>query len=99
MKKITLLLSLAMLSMAAMASGKWTLQGVEYTVDTLAHVKVGPGTTQTSLKLAGTLDLRVFYTTTDLSDKNVQMRVVKAKDKILATATVPVMATTNSKPG
>ena len=99
MKKITLLLSLAMLSMAAMASGKWALQGVEYTVDTLAHVKVGPGTTQTSLKLTGTLDLRVFYTTTDLSDKNVQMRVVKAKDKILATATVPVMATTNSKPG
>ena len=102
MKKLTLLLSLAMLSMAAMASGTWTLQGEKHLVDTLFHAKVGPGTTQTSLSVInekGTLPLRVFYTTTDLSNEYVDIKHVKAQDKLTGTATVPSMATTKSKPG
>ena len=51
--------------MAGFASGTWILHGKEYRVDTLYHAYIGPGTTQTSIKLAGPVNLRVFYTTTD----------------------------------
>ena len=53
--------------MAGFASGTWILHGKEYRVDTLYHAYIGPGTTQTSIKLAGPVNLRVFYTTTDLN--------------------------------
>ena len=45
MKKTAITLSLAAFAVAlqASASGKWTLQGVEYAVDTLSHYRVGPG--------------------------------------------------------
>ena len=42
------------------ASGAWTLQGKDYVVDTLFHAKVGPGTTQTSLRATGGSNLNIF---------------------------------------
>ena len=91
---------LVMAAFVAVAGGKtWDLQGSTYTVDTLYHAKVGPGTTQTSLKIAGSLDLRVFYTTTDLTDPNVEMRVAKAGNLLSKVATVTNLSKSNSVEG
>ena len=63
---------MAVAVLSAMAVGKtWNLQGSTYNVDTLYHAKVGPGTTQTELKVSGALNLKVFYTTTDITNENV----------------------------
>ena len=43
--------------MTGFASGTWILHGKEYRVDTLYHAYIGPGTTQTSIKLAGPVNL------------------------------------------
>ena len=99
MKKITLLSSIVLLSFSMMASTTWNLQGGTYSVDTLFHATVGPGTTQTSLVLDGGLDLRVFYTTTDLTNENVEVRVAKAGNRLQSVATVPNLAKANTKAG
>ena len=99
MNKVVISLVSAFIAFAVSASTTWTLQGETYTVDTLYHAKVGPGTTQTSLALSGSLKLRLFYTTTDLSNPNVDMRVAKAGNVIKKTATVTNLSKTNSKEG
>ena len=99
MKKILMFYVLMVVALMASASTTWTLQGKVYNVDTLYHAKVGPGTTQTSLALSGDLDLRIFYTTTDLSNPNVEMRVAKAGNVIKKTATVTNLSKSNSKEG
>ena len=99
MKKTISLLMLAMVAFAATAKGTWTLQGSTYTVDTLYHAKVGPGTTQTSLKVVGPVQLRVFYTTTDITNKNLDVKHVMAGDKLAGLATVASMAKSKSKEG
>ena len=70
----------------------WQIRDTEYTVDTLQHVKIGPGTTATQLQLKGAKKLQVFYTTTDLSDSKVDVRTVKANNTYASCATVPAMA-------
>ena len=76
------------------------LSGVEFSVDTLFHAKVGPGTTQTSLlvtsKEDANMQLRVFYTTTDLSTPAVSVEALIAQDKLSGGATVSSMATSHS---
>ena len=92
-------LALAMMAAsAASANTTWTLQSKEYQVDTLYHATVGPGTTQTSLQLSGPSNLRVYYTVTDLTNPNVEMRVVMAGDKYSACATVSSMAQSHTTP-
>lgn len=84
------------------ASSKYTydILGVTYSVDTLFHAQVGPGTTQTSLVFKGpTYDLRVFYLTIDLMNPNVSIRAVCGQDRVAGTETVRSMATRNSKDG
>ena len=52
MKKFTFFALAALLLPIGNANATtWTLQGNEYTVDTLQHVKIGPATTYTSLQL------------------------------------------------
>jgi len=70
----------------------WQIRDTEYTVDTLQHVKIGPGTTATQLQLKGAKKLQVFYTTTDLNDSKVDVRTVKANNTYASCATVPTMA-------
>lgn len=67
------------LSMSAWG-GQWSIKDNEYVADTLYHGQIGPGTTQTSVALKGSLTLQVFYTTIDLSNPYVDVRVVKAGD-------------------
>lgn len=97
MKK-SLLISLALLApLASWASTQWTLQGNTYNVDTLYHAPIGPGTTQTSLRVVGAYNLNVFYTTTDLTHSNVEMRVAPANNNSLAGgAGVSTMAKNNT---
>ncbi len=97
MKK-TLLFSLALLApLASWAAKQWTLQGNTYNVDTLYHAPIGPGTTQTSLRVVGAYNLNVFYTTTDLAHPNVEMRVAPAnKNSLAGGAGVSTMAKNNT---
>ena len=99
MRKTVALLMFAMVFFAMSAKTTWSLWGDTYTVDTLYHAKVGPGTTQTSLKVVGPVQLRVFYTTTDLTNENVDVTHVMAKDKLAGLATVSSMAKSKTKEG
>ena len=76
-----------------------TLDGVEFSVDTLFHAKVGPGTTETSLHLINKTNtsqqLRVFYLTTDLTNPNTSIQAVVAQDKLPGGGTVSSMATSH----
>ncbi len=99
MRKLFIALFAVLTSAMAFASGQWTLQGSVYTVDTLFHAKIGPGTTQTSLKLTGPVNQRVFYTVTDLTNPYVEMRAVMANDKIASCATVSSMAKNHNAEG
>lgn len=99
MRKLFIALFAVLNSAMAFASGQWTLQGSVYTVDTLFHAKIGPGTTQTSLKLTGPVNQRVFYTVTDLTNPYVEMRAVMANDKIVSCATVSSMAKNHNAEG
>lgn len=97
MKKSIILLLAAVAPFSMWASKTWTLQGNTYTVDTLYHAPVGPGTTQTSLRVEGAYNLNVFYTVTDLSHPNVEMRVAPANNNSLAGgAAVSKMAQNNT---
>lgn len=98
MRKITLLVMM-MCAMIASASTTWSLWGDTYNVDTIYHAKVGPGTTQTSLIVNGPVQLRVFYTTTDITNKNLDVKHVMAGDKLAGLATVASMAKSKSKEG
>ena len=75
------------------------LRGVDYTVDTLFHAKVGPGTTQTQLRLEGPSPLNVFYLTVDVSTPGVSIRTVSGTDKVAGTSRTSAMATSHSKDG
>ena len=86
-----LLLLSAALTFSSFAT-TWQIRDTEYTVDTLQHVKIGPGTTATQLKLNGAKKFRVFYTTTNLDNSKVDVRTVKANNKYASCATVPAMA-------
>lgn len=92
------MISLALLApLASWAAKQWTLQGNTYTVDTLYHAPIGPGTTQTSLRVVGAYNLNVFYTTTDLAHPNVEMRVAPAnKNSLAGGAAVSKMAQANT---
>ena len=83
----------------SMASTQWTLQGNTYTVDTIAHAKIGPGTTYTAVHASGNYNLNIFYSITDLSCPNVELRAVMANDKIASVATVSNMAKAHNAEG
>lgn len=91
-----LLLSLSCITFNSFASTIWKLQNVEYRVDTLSHVVIGPGTTQTTLLLEGPVKLRVFYTTTNMTDPNVNLKLIMGKDNLTSNVTVPNMPASHS---
>lgn len=87
---------LALTALAANASGQWTLQERTFDVDTIFHATVGPGTTQTSIYLTGPTTLHIFYTTTDVTNPNVEFRSVIAQDKLPGGEIIPNMASRKS---
>lgn len=99
MKKLAMICAAALFPMAAMASGQWTLKGNVFTVDTLFHQEIGPGTTQTSLSLKGPTMQHVFYATVDLTNPNVEIRAVKAGNKYVSCMTPSAQAAQMDRPG
>lgn len=93
MKKIFLSTALCLATVfSGSASDNWTLQGNSYTVDTLSHELIGPGTTLTKLQLSGHHKERIFYTTTDLTNENVEVKAVKGRNTLLGLETVSSMS-------
>ncbi len=100
MKKILTSLTLLLAAVGAQASGSWNVLGVEYTVDTLFHNQVGPGTMQTSLWFhSATNNLRVFYTEMDMTNPYLSLRGVCATDKLAGNERISAMAERKSAPG
>lgn len=93
MKKV-ILLSLLGLALSAQASDTWTLKGQKYSVDTLQHYHVGPGTTMTVVDLKGPAIQRVWYTVTDLECPDVEIRTISGKNDLRTRVTVPEMVQT-----
>jgi len=100
MKKNLLLLLIAMTCCTAWAGNTWSLLGDEYSVDTLFHAKIGPGTTQTSLYFTnGSTEMRVFYTTIDMTNPYLTLRTVSGADMTATGETVSSMAQRNDGEG
>ena len=100
MKKIFTLALGATFALTAFAEQDHiSLLGVDYTVDTIFHAKVGPGTTQTQLRLEGPSPLNVFYLTVDRTTPNVTIRTVSGTDKVAGTSRTSVMSQTKSTDG
>lgn len=92
-------LAFAGLQPAFASSLQWDLQGKTYNVDTVYHAKIGPGTTQTSLRLTGSSVMNLFYTTTDLSDPHAEMRVTKAGGSLEGLAKLSVQQKASDREG
>ena len=83
--KFSLLLTLFAVPLLASAANSVNLCGVDYSVDTLFHAKVGPVTNQTSLRLnevGGQGVLRAFYTTIDIDNPIVTFEATKGSDMV-----------------
>ena len=94
MRKVSLIALLALCG-AVPSFGRTNLdvRGVNYTVDTLYHAKIGPGTTQTQLRLeAGNMPLDVFYLTVDRTTPGVSIRTVNSTDKVAGNERTSAMA-------
>lgn len=85
--------------MASTATVDFDLRGTIMQLDTVFHAKVGPGTTQTQLRLSGVNSLDVFYLTVDKTTPGVSIRSVCATDKVAGNARTSAMAANKSKDG
>jgi len=88
-------------ALASSASTTWNVIGTDYTVDTLFHNQVGPGTTTTSLWFHNDAKstLRVFYCTMDMTNPYLSLAGVCATDKLAGNEKVSAMAERKSEPG
>ena len=100
MKKLLTFVSLLTLASSASASGIVNLQGTIFNVDTLRHVKVGPGTMHTSMLLqsqTSTKKMRVHALTMDLRNHdNVEYRMEIGNDTTLTTERISSIANRKS---
>ena len=97
MKQFLLLAPLmAAAAITADAGTTVTLGGREFAVDTVFHAKVGPGTTQTSLSLLGSVNLKAFYLTVDRTTPGVSIRALSGKDMLAGSGYTSTMAQTHS---
>lgn len=83
MKKLLLSLAACAAMLSASASDTWQLGPYEYGADTLFHVTSGPGITTTGVRLSsanGANKTNIFYSTIDLTNPNLELRGVMAKD-------------------
>ncbi len=88
------------MAISANAGNTIDVKGTTYNLDTTFHAIVGPGTTQTSLKLSGnSYPLLVHYLTIDRTTPGVSIRAVCATDKVAGTARTSAMAQSKSKNG
>lgn len=90
-----------MFAVSSQAKGTIDIRGTVYSLDTIFHAKVGPGTTQTHLDLVNSSGsrLQVFYLTVDKTAPGVVMRAVCATDKVAGTERPSAMAKRKSVNG
>ncbi len=83
------------------AKGSIYVKGVKYSLDTIYHAKIGPGTTQTHLELVSPSNskLQVYYLTVDKTTPGVSMRAVCATDKVAGQERPSAMAKRKSGNG
>lgn len=92
------------LSLHAQSRTTWNIDNSLFTVDTLYHATVGPGTTETELRVEGisgntSLINNLFYITVDLHNPYVEMRAAKAGNTMRAVETVPEISDRFTKQG
>lgn len=76
------------------------IQGTVYTVDTLSHMKIGPGTYFTSLKLYTSLhQLRVYFAHVDATNPYISFNTVVGRDSLIGCEGTSTMAIRKTKPG
>ena len=61
MKKYSLLILMMAVCRLAWSGTTWPLLGVEYSVDTLFHANIGPGTSQTSLHFTNDSEPNIVF--------------------------------------
>ena len=100
MKKQILFYTIMAIATSASAAGVINLQGTNFNVDTLRHVKVGPGTMHTSMLLqsqTSTKKMRVHALTMDLiGHDNVEYRMEIGNDTTLTTERISSIANRKS---
>ncbi len=94
MRKVLFLCMLSISSMTIFASGSVILEGTSYDVDTLRHVKVGPGTMQTTMEFSSsTKKFQVFVLTMEMKNHdNVEYRMEIGNDTTLTTERISSIA-------
>lgn len=98
MRKISLLILLGY-SIHFFAANTLSIDGIIYSVDTLANYKVGPGTTYTSLRLQASKRLDVYFLKTDLTNPYVSFKTVLGRDSIYTGEQPSAMAKRKTKDG
>lgn len=99
-----LIVSILSISFVNTKAETWTIEGNRYSVDTLYHATVGPGTTETELRIvqegvSNPKTNNIFYTVTDLSNPYIEMRAAKGGNNMRMIEVVPEIAERMSKPG
>lgn len=100
-KFIRTTIALAALSgcLTASAGVDYNLHGTPVVIDTVFHAKIGPGTTQTQLRVTGGTKLDVFYVTVDRTTPGVSIKAACATDMVAGKETVADIARRKSKDG
>lgn len=90
MKRKALVTAAFAVAIAASAANlQWTIAGNTFSVDTLEHYKIGPGTTMTVLALeSGKTKEKVWITTTDLAAEGLEIRSTCGKGPLKSTLPV-----------
>ena len=102
MRKLFLSLAACAAMLSASAGGTWVLGPYDYTADTLFHVTSGPGVTTTGVRLSsanGANQTNIFYSTIDLTNPNIELRGVQARDNGDLTETVNAMGNRKNTQG
>jgi len=98
MRKITVSV-LIFCSIFIYAADNLVVDGVSYSVDTLAHYKVGPGTHYTSLRLQAAKRLDVFFLKVDATNPHISFKAALGRDSIYTGEQPSAMAKRKSKEG
>ncbi len=100
MKKLFLSLATCAAMLSASASDTWQLGPYAYQADTLFHVTAGPGITTTGVRLStNTNKTNIFYSTIDLTNPDLELRGVQAKDNGDVIENVNAMGVRKNKQG
>lgn len=98
-------LSLLVLAVALAAPGlaargtQWSIDGKAVNVDTTFHAVIGPGVSQTNLRISGGMTLTMCYTVTDLDNPYNDVRVVLGQDKLVGCQTLSSMQKQHDREG